>query len=212
METLEKENDLLKKEVLKLKSSISKFSKGNEAFEKSLISQRLPSAKFGLDCTKDSSSSKSTMFVKSSTSHPSISLDANPKALCSKDKKAKVQRPKPKHHMIGKPKLNSSKAHASRVSKVNHKHAFMYTHTWAHKSHKHAFNSSCAHNMNVCMPSCKAPLKIVNTSKVQCHYCMRYGHNIFQCFVRRVHLKHNSMDNSMTNPQGPKYIWVPKNK
>ena len=63
--------------------------------------------------------------MESSMSHPFF-FYAYPKAYCSKDNEAKVQRLKPKHHVIDKPKLNGSKAHASIVPKVNHRHAFIY--------------------------------------------------------------------------------------
>ena len=101
-------------------------------------------------------------------------IDANPKAYCSKDNEGKVQRPKPKHHMIDEYKLNGFKAHAPRVSKVNHKHAFMYTYVWTHKAHNHiSYSSLYTHYMCVCVSiyificilPCKALLKFLISSK-----------------------------------------------
>ena len=46
-----------------------------------------------------------------------------------------------------------------------------------------------------------------------CHYCGKFGHTNYKCSIRKLHLGYGSiwkLDSGMTNPQGPKYIWVPK--
>ena len=105
-------------------------------------------------------------------------------------------------------------AHASRVSKVNHKHTFMFTYVWTHNAHNHVsylYAQCVCLFIYACMSLlCKALLKLVNASKDQCHYCMRYDH-IFLCFVKIVHLNLNSMDLLNANPQGSMNTWMPKN-
>ena len=47
-------------------------------------------------------------------------------------------------------------------------------------------------------------------ARAQCFYCMEHGHINIHCHMRKVQLKVIPMDQLKTNPQGPKYLWVPK--
>ena len=44
----------------------------------------------------------------------------------------------------------------------------------------------------------------------RCHYCGMMGHKNFKCYIRRTHLGYSNDESFNTNPQGPKYICVPK--
>ena len=44
----------------------------------------------------------------------------------------------------------------------------------------------------------------------RCHYCGVMGHKNSRCYIRKTHLGYSNDESFNTNPQGPKYIWVPK--
>ena len=55
-----------------------------------------------------------------------------------------------------------------------------------------------------------------NDTKYVCNYCNQNGHTSFSCPIKKntyFGVKHEWVPKvSKTNPQGPKTIWVPKNK
>jgi chromosome segregation ATPase len=68
---LVKENEILKKEVVYLKSSLGKFTSGKNNLDAILESQRILNSKVGLGYTQTSTSSNAkTVFVKASTPRP----------------------------------------------------------------------------------------------------------------------------------------------
>ena len=108
--------------------------------------------KFGLGYIKVSSCLKSTMFMKTSMSHLFLLLMLILKLIALRIMKVRSKDQSLKHHLIDKYKLNGFKAHAPRVSKVNHKHAFMYTYVWTHKAHNHvSYSSLYTHYVCVCV-------------------------------------------------------------
>ena len=42
------------------------------------------------------------------------------------------------------------------------------------------------------------------------HYCGVMGHKNTKCYIRKTHLGYSNDESFNANPQGPKYIWVPK--
>ena len=47
---------------------------------------------------------------------------------------------------------------------------------------------------------------------VRCHYCGIMGHKNTKCYIRKTHLGYSNDESFNANPQGPKYIRVPKVK
>ena len=41
-------------------------------------------------------------------------------------------------------------------------------------------------------------------------YCGVMGHKNSRCYIRKTHLGYSNDESFNANPQGPKYIWVPK--
>ena len=206
METFKEENDILKKELESVNNNISKFHKGKGDLDNLLTSQRSTSSKYGLGYEGASTSStKPIVFVKSSTIQTSL-LNApkvepkaskastkekpnhinhdEPKKLEKSKPKAKVN-PKPKGNLKGpKPKGNPKGSKAKITLKP--------------KAHSHgSFKGKPKFHTN-------------RFARTQCFYCMKHGHINIHCHVRKVQLKLISMDQLKTNPQGPKYLWVPK--
>ena len=47
---------------------------------------------------------------------------------------------------------------------------------------------------------------------VRCHYCGVMGHKNTKCYIRKTHLGYSNDGSFNADPQGLKYIWVPKVK
>ena len=43
-----------------------------------------------------------------------------------------------------------------------------------------------------------------------CHYCGMMGYKNTKCYIRKTNLGYSNDGSFNANPQGPKYIWVPK--
>ncbi|XP_057990579.1 uncharacterized protein LOC131172959 [Hevea brasiliensis] len=70
LDELSLENEKLKKEIVELKTSLSKFAKGKDKLDAILDSQRSPSIKYGLSYSKFAQALPSkTIFVKASSSN-----------------------------------------------------------------------------------------------------------------------------------------------
>ncbi|XP_050217107.1 uncharacterized protein LOC126667985 [Mercurialis annua] len=216
------ENEKLKSEILSLNDSISRFHKGKGALENLLDSQRSPTIKCGLGFSHKNSIPSVTTFVKASSSSTSCKEVPPSMAKPKEVKKKHAQTPKAKPFFAPKPKSKrgarpTRHAHASQYShkwekrsmKKNHVHS--YPHAYSHtNAHAFSYDFSCAH----CYAhSCEVPR--VNThssyvhmsSRLQCVYCMRYGHKNVNCYVRKVQLRLIPLDYSNANFKGPN---VPK--
>ncbi|XP_050222454.1 uncharacterized protein LOC126672541 [Mercurialis annua] len=196
-----KENETLKSEILSLNSSISRFHKGKESLDNLLDSQRNPTIKFGLGYSHNPSSSSVTTFVKASSPQTS-SIEVPPSLVKPKEvNKRYAQAPKTKSFVASKSKSKVGTrpprhTHASQYShkwekrsmKKNHVHSYPYAHSH-NNAHAYTYDHSCAH----CYAhSCEAPSAKTYPSyahispRLQCVYCMRYGHKNVDCYVRKV--------------------------
>ncbi|XP_050217661.1 uncharacterized protein LOC126668514 [Mercurialis annua] len=193
-----KENKTLKSEILSLNSSISRFHKGKESLDNLLHSQRNPTIKFGFGYSHNPYSSSVTTFVKASSSQTS-SIEVPPSLVKPKEvKKRYAQAPKAKPFVAPKPKSKVGTrpprhTHASQYShkwekrsmKKNHVHSYPYAHSHNY-AHAYTYDHSCAH----CYAhTCEAPRANTYPSyahmspRLQCVYCMRYGHKNVDCYV-----------------------------
>ena len=114
------ENSSLKKEVNKLKTTISKFEKGKGTLDNILSSQRSPSIKHGLgyNGTSTLTSIPKTVFVKSSIAQTS-SIDVNVDAL----EVGETSNPSPKNDKpISKNAKTPPKVKALKTKAHNHPH------------------------------------------------------------------------------------------
>ncbi|XP_050233152.1 uncharacterized protein LOC126681649 [Mercurialis annua] len=196
-----KENETLKSEILSLNSSISRFHKGKESLDNFLDFQRNPTIKFGLGYSHNPSSSSVTTFVKASSSQTS-SIEVPPSLVKPKEvKKRYVQAPKAKPFVAPKSKSKAGTrpprhTHAAQYShkwekrsmKKNHVHSYPYAHSH-NNAHAYTYDHSCAHcYAHTCeVPRAKTYPSYAHMSpRLQCVYCMRYGHKNVDCYVRKV--------------------------
>ena len=49
-----------------------------------------------------------------------------------------------------------------------------------------------------------------HVQNVRCHYCGVMGHTNSRYYIRKTHMSYSNDEYFNANPQGPKYIWVPK--
>ena len=198
MKNLTLENNSLKKEVDKLKTTISKFKKGKGTLDNIPFSQMSPSIKHGLGYKRTSTfiSIPKTVFVKSSTPQTS-SINVNVDAL----KEGETSNPPPKNDKpLPKVVKTPPKFKAPKAKAHNHSHNPHEPKKSTPKRPKdHTFQKAQKSKRGFYAPRPKYHAH--RRSNYQCFYCMQYGHTNHKCYIRKIHLKLIPINYMSINPQ-----------
>ncbi|KAG8634218.1 hypothetical protein MANES_09G025663v8 [Manihot esculenta] len=221
LDELSLENKNLKNEILELKNSLSKLLKGKDKLDEILDSQRSPSIKYGLGYDKSTQANFSkTVFVKATNSHePKVSSSNGNVPKVSSSNMSMRNAPTRNAHVHQSTSYNTHIRHTPRQFAYKRNDHYR-THTSSSQNH-HSNHISCSHAFNKQRRNGHMRTQThsltygprVRRFNGHCHYCGKFGHTNYKCSIRKLHLGYGSiwkLDSGMTNPQGPKYIWVPK--
>ena len=170
------------------------------------MSQRSTSSKYGLGYEGASTSSTKPIPIVKSSNMQTSSLDVP--LVESKASKISTKGKTSHNHHNEPKKLEKSKLKAKNISKpkVSSNVPKPKGHSKEPKTKIISKSKAYSHG------SFRGKPKVHNNkfAKSQCFYCMHHGHINIHCHIRKVQLKLIPMDQLKTNPQGPKYLWVPK--
>ncbi|XP_057984566.1 uncharacterized protein LOC131169362 [Hevea brasiliensis] len=225
LELSHKRNTLLKSELASLRKENETSSKVDrpldtkDKLDEILDFQRSPSIKYGLGYSKFAQAPPSkTTFVKASSSNepspqvPSLKV-SNPKGQKPK-KSCDNETRKTSFHQHA-PRQNVNRTYTSR--RVASRPNLYRGHATRPHNYYHTHHASCLHSHNKHKKiDHMRPFAHPHTHRRfngHCHYCGKIGYTNYRCAIRKIHLGYGRIfdfNDGTTNPQGLKYIWVPK--